>query len=165
MKALAKMLILLLMVPASHLFAQQHSATGKHDSTSHVMLNPDAFKWMSAPEGLPKGAKVAVLSGDPSQPGPFTLRVTFPPNYQIKPHWHPSAENLTVLDGEIFMGTSQMFDPAKGTPIGKGGFVSMPAKSVHFLYTKAAATIQVNAIGPFAITYVNKNDDPRLQAQ
>ena len=32
-------------------------------------------KWMDAPPGLPSGAKVAVVKGDPSKEGDFTLRI------------------------------------------------------------------------------------------
>ena len=33
-------------------------------------VNPGDIKWEKAPPSLPKGAKVAVLHGDPGKPGP-----------------------------------------------------------------------------------------------
>ena len=63
---------------------------------AHTMLAPGALKWGDSPPGLPAGARMAVVSGDPSQAQPFVLRAQLPANYRIAPHWHPTMENLTV---------------------------------------------------------------------
>ena len=133
----------------------QHSAGG------HVMLNPAEFKWTDAPPGLPPGAKVAVLSGDPSKPGPFTLRAVFPANYKVPPHTHPSYENVVVLEGTLHMGSAEKFDESKTTPLNAGGYSAIPANHPHFVFNKEKVTIQVNGEGPFAINYINPADDPR----
>jgi hypothetical protein len=39
----------------------------------------------------------------------------------------------------------------------------MQAKTAHYAFTKDGATIQVHAMGPFAITYYNAADDPRTK--
>jgi hypothetical protein len=41
----------------------------------------------------------------------------------------------------------------------------MPAEARHYFLAKSAATFQVHGMGPFAITYVNPNDDPSRQTQ
>jgi hypothetical protein len=41
-----------------------------------------------------------------------------------------------------------------------GGYGVAPANMHHFAWTKTGAIVQVNLIGPFAITYVNAADDP-----
>ncbi len=56
-------------------------------------------KWGDAPPSLQKGAKIAVLEGDPSKKGIFVLRLRMPDGYQIAPHWHPTRERITVLSG------------------------------------------------------------------
>ena len=38
-------------------------------------VNPKDIKWGDAPPSLPKGAKIAVLQGDPGKPGPFVIRL------------------------------------------------------------------------------------------
>ena len=43
-----------------------------------VQINADSIKWGDAPPSLPKGAKVAVLYGDPSKAGPFCMRLVAP---------------------------------------------------------------------------------------
>ena len=113
------------------------------------------------PPGLPPGAKVAVLSGDPSKPGPFTLRAMFPANYKVPPHTHPSYENVVVLEGTLHMGSAEKFDESKTTPLNAGGYSAIPANHPHFVFNKEKVTIQVNGEGPFAINYINPADDPR----
>jgi quercetin dioxygenase-like cupin family protein len=162
MKILLKITVLLgcLMTLEPGLMAQDHSMMSS-DTTGHTMMRVAEFKWMDAPPGLPKGAKVAVLSGDPSKVGPFTIRVSFPKNYTIRPHWHPTAENVTVIEGTFYMGTQATFDKQKAGKLEKGDFAVMPAKFVHYAFCNDPTVIQIHGMGPFVITYVNKSDDPR----
>jgi hypothetical protein len=139
--------------------AQDHGMMS--DSTSHTMLNVADLKWMDAPPGLPKGAMVAVLSGDPSKAGPFAVRLKFPKGYAVRPHWHPTAENITVIEGTLYMGSQETFDKQKAGKLEAGGYAVMPAKFVHYAFCNDPAVVQIHGMGPFAITYINKNDDPR----
>ena len=132
-----------------------------HSSASHIMLNTGDFKWVDAPPGLPAGAKVAVLSGDPSKSGPFTLRVMFPENYKVPPHTHPAYENVVVLEGTLYMGSGEKIEESKAMALDAGGYSAIPAKAPHYVFCKDKATIQVNGEGPFAINYINPADDPR----
>lgn len=143
------------------LMSQNTGAGDMHSSSGHVMVNIADLKWMDAPSALPKGAQVAVLSGDPSKPGPFTMRAIFPENYKVPPHWHPSYENVVVLEGSLYMGSGETFDESKTTALTVGGYSSIPAKSPHFVFTKEKTVIQLNSEGPFGITYINPADDPR----
>ncbi len=163
MKILLKITLLMVSLIVLHpgLMAQDHSMMSS-DSTGHTMMGVADFKWMDAPPGLPAGAKVAVLSGDPSKAEPFTIRVKFPPNYAVKPHWHPTSENITVIEGALYMGTQETFDKKKARKLEKGSFAMMPAKSVHYAFCNSPTVVQIHGMGPFAITYVNKSDDPRV---
>src|SRR5438270_14053037 len=59
-----------------------------------------AMKWMDAAgAGLPAGAKMAVVSGDPGKAGAFVIRAKFPANYTVPPHHHPTDEVVRVMDG------------------------------------------------------------------
>lgn len=127
----------------------------------HAMVQASALKWGGAPPGLPEGGKFTVVSGDPSQPGPFVLRAELPAGYRIGTHWHPTTENVTVLSGTITMNMGDKDDPATRTDVGAGGYVVLPAEMRHTFATKTNASIQVHGMGPFGITYVNPADDPR----
>lgn len=122
-----------------------------------------ALKWGAAPPNLPKGAQLAVLSGDPGSAGPFVVRLKLPAGYKIPAHSHPTAEFVTVLAGSFHLGMGDKLDPKQGKALGPGGFAEAAANMNHFGWTTAPTIIQINGQGPFAINYVNPADDPSKQ--
>jgi quercetin dioxygenase-like cupin family protein len=131
---------------------------------THVIMTEPQIKWEAAPPGLPKGATVAVLSGDPSQEGPFTIRAKYPAGYKIAAHSHPNDEHITVLAGTLSLGTGDAFDMKALHEMPPGSFGVMPAEMRHFAYTRGGVTVQVHGMGPFVRNYVNPKDDPRNAA-
>jgi ketosteroid isomerase-like protein/quercetin dioxygenase-like cupin family protein len=130
-------------------------------ASKHALVTPDAIKFGDPPPGLPAGARLAVVSGNPAQAGPFVLRVQVPAGYRVPPHWHATAENLTILNGTVAVGMGEKWDDAAMRTVAAGGFVTMPAEMRHYFLARTAATFQLHGNGPFAITYVNAADDPR----
>ena len=63
----------------------------------HVMVAPGAVKWGDGPPGLPPGARVAVVSGDPKGSGLYVLRVRMLADAKLPPHRHPDLRSVTVL--------------------------------------------------------------------
>ena len=121
-----------------------------------------ALKWMDGPPGLPSGAKVAVVSGDPGKAGAFTIRLKFPANYAVPAHHHPTDEHVTVLSGSGGYGMSDKLDKAKAKTLTAGHSVVMKAGMNHWVFTRGSgATLQVKGTGPFQIVYVDPKDDPR----
>ena len=120
-----------------------------------------AQTWGPGPPALPAGAQAAIISGDPGKAGPFVMRLKFPAHYVIAPHWHPTDETVTVIDGKLSLGmgdTLNMSTPA----LGAGGHAVAAAKMHHYAFTGAdAATIEVSSTGPFEVHYLNPKDDPR----
>lgn len=155
------LLLIAVFVFSSISLLSQTPAPGDMHSSSHVMVNLTDIKWVDGPPGLPPGAKIAVLSGDPSKAGPFTLRASIPANYKVPPHTHPTYENVVVLEGTLNMGSSEKFDESKTTALNAGGYSAIPANHPHFIFTKDKAIIQINSEGPFEIKYINPADDPR----
>jgi quercetin dioxygenase-like cupin family protein len=131
----------------------------------HVMQNLSAATWGPAPGMLPPGAQIAVLSGNPMQAVPYTIRLKFPANYVIPAHSHPGDENVTVVSGQLFMGMGQKLDKASATGLGVGGYALMPANANHFAYTTGETTILLYGLGPVEFKYVNPSDDPRTATQ
>jgi quercetin dioxygenase-like cupin family protein len=128
---------------------------------AHAMENLKAAKWGPAPPLLPPGAQIAVLSGDPTKPGSYAVRLKFPANYEIPAHSHPTDENVVVVSGELFLGMGTKLDKKAGMGLGVGGFGLMPANANHFAYTKRETTIVLFGQGPVEFKYVNPADDPR----
>jgi quercetin dioxygenase-like cupin family protein len=129
--------------------------------TAHVMVQPDDMKWGEGPPSLPSGAKFAVIEGKPVEAGPFTMRLRFPAGYKIPAHSHPAIEHVTVLSGVINFGMGNKFDAAQLKPMPSGSFIVMPIGTNHFVETKEETVIQLHGIGPWDVTYVNPEDDPR----
>jgi quercetin dioxygenase-like cupin family protein len=134
---------------------------GHSSDKDHVMVRPDDVKWGPAPPSLPAGAQAAFLAGDPGKAEPFVLRVKFPDGYKIPPHWHPTDENVTVLQGTFLVGAGDTFNADSSQPLPAGSFVRMPKEMRHFALVKGETIVQVHGMGPFRITYVNIADDPR----
>lgn len=103
---------------------------------------------------------MAVLSGDPGQAGPFTVRLKMPAGYKIPAHRHPHTEPVTVISGELHFGVGDKLEEKGVRKVGPGGFVDLPANISHFAFANVETVIQINSEGPFAIEYVNPADDP-----
>jgi ketosteroid isomerase-like protein len=134
---------------------------GDTPATVQVMATSASLKWGAGPDALPKGVSMAVVAGDPSKSGPYVLRARMPAGYRIMPHWHPTDENVTMLEGTAAIGMGDTWDAAKLTSVGAGALAVMPAQMRHYFLAKTAVTIQVHGMGPFALNYVNPADDPR----
>jgi hypothetical protein len=130
----------------------------------HAAVQDGAMKWGDAPPVFAKGAKMAVLAGDPSKNDVFVVRLKMPDGYKIMPHWHPTREHVTVISGKFNIGMGEKFDSAKADAISAGGFAYMDAKMAHYAWSQGETVVQVEAMGPFALTYVNPADDPSKMA-
>jgi ketosteroid isomerase-like protein/quercetin dioxygenase-like cupin family protein len=126
----------------------------------HAAFTPAKITWGPAPPSLPAGAKMAVISGDPSQSVPFVIRAQLPAGYTIAPHWHPTDEHVTVVSGTFAFGMGDTLDKAAMQDLPSGGYALMPAQMRHYALAKTATTIQVHGMGPLVINYVNPADDP-----
>ena len=125
---------------------------------------PAELKWMAGPPSLPGGVQMAVVSGDPSKKGSFTIHLKMPANYSVPPHWHPTDEKVTLVSGKLGYGMSDQLNRMSATPLAEGASVTMKAKEHHWVMTADGAEVEVTAMGPFMITYVNPKDDPRSKA-
>ncbi len=123
-------------------------------------MNAGAMKWGPAPPVLPKGAQVAVLSGNPFGEGLYVLRLKMPAGYVIPAHNHPTTEYVTVISGRFNIGMGDKLDKKKGIELKAGGFGAAPAKMNHYAWASTESIVQVHGQGPFSITYVNPADDP-----
>lgn len=129
-------------------------------SSPAVVTPVAAVKWMDAPPFLPKGAKLAVLVGDPSKPEPFTIRLQMPNGYKIPPHTHPTDEHVTVLSGTFRAAMGTTWDDKALGDFAPGSYANMAASMAHYAQAKGTTVVQVHGVGPFVVNYVNPADDP-----
>jgi quercetin dioxygenase-like cupin family protein len=168
MKKIALILILPLTLSLVAIAAQKKEGVnraskieGPAATEQHVIFTPADLKWMDGPPGLPPGAKMAVLSGDPAKKGLFTVRLQVQAGYKVPPHTHPSAEHVTVISGVLYVGAGDKFDEETGKQLEAGSYVVLPADMTHYAWSRGETIIQIHSMGPFEIKYVNPADDPR----
>jgi quercetin dioxygenase-like cupin family protein len=147
--------VLLLIAPA--VWAQ---ATPK----AKAIPKATTLHWGPAPAAFPKGAQMAVVSGDPGKTGEFVIQLSMPAGYKIPPHFHPTDETVQVQKGTFLVGMGDTLDLKSTKPMKVGDKGTIPAQMHHFAATSGATIVSVTAMGPFAMTYVNPADNPQKPA-
>ena|SRR6266446_3403959 len=70
---------------------------------------PEEIDWKPFP-AFPPSARLAILVGQPSQAGPYTIRVKVPGGVKLMPHKHPEDRLYTVISGIFYVGVGDQFD-------------------------------------------------------
>lgn len=157
MKTLATTAMLCLL--ASPLFAGDQQIE-RMVADAHQVFEEGTIDWKDEPI-LPRGARSALVVGDPSKAGVFIAYLKFPANYVIPAHTHPFTEVVTVLKGRVGNGFGDRLDREKGELLDIGSSFMLPADHPHYLWNDEESVVLLIATGPWDITYVNPGDDPR----
>jgi hypothetical protein len=113
---------------------------------------------------FPASVRLAILVGQPSQVGPYVIRVRVPHDVKLMPHKHPEDRIYTVISGIFYIGLGDDFDASKMQAYPPGTVIILPGNTSHFHWAKSGEYItQVSATGPLGLEYVSPNDDPRNQ--
>ena len=124
---------------------------------------PDNVEWKSF-AAFPASVRLAVLVGQPSEPGPYMIRVKVPGGVKLLPHRHPEDRVYTVISGVFYIGLGNEIDAGKLEAYPPGAVIVLPGNTSHFHWAKSGEYVtQVTAIGPLGLEYVNAKDDPRNQ--
>src|SRR5262245_40581898 len=150
MKSILTFIFLLLISPT--IFGQ--AATDPMKSQMGLFL-PGEVQWKDGPASLQKGTKMAILEGDPTKPGMFTMRLWFPDGFIVSPHWHSQIEHVTVISGVLNFGMGDKFDRAATKEMTAGTFGFWPIGMKHFAWMKGDTVLQLHGVGPWTVTYVN----------
>jgi len=122
---------------------------------------PEDIDWKPF-AAFPPSARLAVIAGQPSEPGPYTIRVRVPRGVKLMPHRHPEDRVYTVISGVFYIGLGDQFDAEKLVAYPPGAVIILPGNTSHFHWAKSGEYItQVSAIGPLGLEYINSKDDPR----
>ena len=119
-----------------------------------LMIANSGLGWQDfTPPGFNPGMKLAVITGDPSKPGAYTLRLQFPTGYRFPVHWHPGAENLTVVSGTFQLGMGNTADWSALKNYGPGDYIYIPPRHAHFggSASTGPSVIQLHGMGPFQV--------------
>lgn len=125
------------------------------------VIGAEEVQWQPFP-AFPAQARLAVLVGEPSKPGPYVIRVKLPGGTRMMPHKHSEDRIYTVISGVFYIGLGEEFDEGKLTAHAPGSVVVLPGGQSHFHWARSGEYVtQVYAIGPLGLEYVDSADDPR----
>ena len=148
---------------ASAVTRAQQSEVQPHQLGQGVFktILPEDVDWKPFP-AFPPSVRLAVVVGQPSKPGPYTIRVKVPHGEKLMPHKHPEDRVYTVISGVFYIGLGDEFDASKLEAYPPGAVIILPGSTPHFHCAKSGEYVtQVTAIGPLGLEYLNAKDDPR----
>ena len=137
------------------------SVTAQTGGTGVVALTPAEMQWTTQGGLAAPGMEQLNLVGDPTKPGPYTLRLKFPKGFRIAPHTHPDSREVTIVSGTFATGYGETFDPAKLKILPAGSFYIEPANVPHYIEIKEDVILQVSGMGPSGRRFVGSPDGPK----
>lgn len=147
----------LLIIPILAL-AQSQKFPATNPPGGHGFVTPEQLIW----KPLIADVEIAVVSGDPEKKGGiYVIRIRSKVGAKVPPHWHPTDEHITVLEGSFWIAHGEKFDPGKLHEVKVGGHITMPAHARHFGRHGADNVIEVYGEAPFVVNFVNPEDDPK----
>ena len=127
-------------------------------------LRNEPVDWKPFP-AFPPSVRLAVLVGEPSEPGPYVIRVRVPAGVKLMPHKHPEDRIYTIMSGIFYIGLGDQFDGEKVQAYAPGSVIVLPGNTFHFHWAKSGEYVtQVTAIGPLGLEYFDPGDDPRKKS-
>src|SRR5258708_2091091 len=129
----------------SSAMAQAPKKDAVHEMGSQpALLTPASIKWMAAPAetGLPSVVQMTVLRGDPFKAGLFSVRLRIPDGGKVAPHWHPTDEHITVLQGTFAAGMGDKLESAALHDFPTGSYILMPKSMHHCAVAKGETIVQ-----------------------
>ncbi len=124
---------------------------------------PEQIEWKPF-AAFPASVRLAVVVGQPSEPGPYVIRVKVPSGVKLMPHKHPEDRIYTVMSGIFYIGLGERFDAGRLEAYPPGSVVVLPGDTWHFHWAKSGEYVtQVTATGPLGLEYQDPHDDPREQ--
>jgi quercetin dioxygenase-like cupin family protein len=140
-------------------FAHRLHAEAKPEA---VAVTPSEMKWGAQGAFALPGMEQVNLVGNPSKPGPYTLRLKFPAGYKLAPHTHPDFREVTILSGTFYTGYGEKFEEEALKTLPAGSFYTEPANLSHFIEVREPVVIQVSGVGPSTRMFINPSDNPKV---
>ena len=112
---------------------------------------PEDIDWKPFP-AFPPCVRLAVLVGQPSERGPYVIRVKAPAGVKLMPHRHPEDRVDTVMSGVFYIGLGDRFDGDQVKAYPPGSVIILPGDTPHFHWAKSGEYVtQVSAVGPLGL--------------
>ena len=124
------------------------------EGESQLVQRADAITWVPCPPSLPAPCEMAVLEGDPKKEMLFTVRFRTSSAFEMKPHWHPRNERVTILEGRVGVGFGDQVDRDSVTWFGPGDYYVNAQEAHHYVLTDGPAILQITGIGPWKANFL-----------
>jgi hypothetical protein len=124
------------------------------DDTSQRRITPNEMSQLEQMGGGPgtsgmAGIRTTILSGDPTKPGLYTIRLYVPSNMRIESHSHRDERSAVVVSGHWSIGYGDAFSASALKVLPPGSFYTEPAEKTHFARTGAEpVVIYISGYGP-----------------
>jgi quercetin dioxygenase-like cupin family protein len=107
------------------------------------------------------GIRTTVVAGEPSMPGPYTIRLAIPPNTRIQAHTHRDDRSEVVVAGVWYFGYGRVATADAEKALPAGSFYTEPAGVAHFAESKAEpVTVYIMGNGPTDTRYIGDAAQP-----
>ncbi|HSY07623.1 MAG TPA: cupin domain-containing protein [Steroidobacteraceae bacterium] len=101
------------------------------------------------------GIRTTVMSGDSTQDGPYTIRLSVPANTKIQAHTHRDDRTAIVVSGVWYFGYGPLAGAGAEKALPAGSFYTEPGGIAHFAETKADRVIvYITGHGPTDTVYL-----------
>jgi quercetin dioxygenase-like cupin family protein len=111
---------------------------------------PEDIVWKPF-RAFPSFVRLAVVVGQPSEPGPYVVRVKVPTGVKLMPHKHPEDSVYTVMSGVFYIGLGARFDADGLKAYPPGSVLVLPGDTFHFHWAKSGEYItRVTESAPWA---------------
>ena len=105
--------------------------THEPDQSVFKSVLPEEIDWKPFP-AFPPSARLAVVVGQPAEPGPYCIRVKVPAGVKLMPHRHPEDRVYTIISGVFYIGLGEQFDADKLKAYPPGSVIVLPGDTPHF---------------------------------
>jgi uncharacterized RmlC-like cupin family protein len=107
------------------------------------------------------GIRTTVVAGEPSMPGPYTIRLSIPPNTRIQAHTHGDNRSAVVVAGVWYFGYGLLASADAERALPAGSFYTEPAGVAHFAETRSEpVTVYISGNGPTDTRYIHDAAEP-----
>lgn len=124
---------------------------------TQIASRANEIAWKPCPPSLPAHCEMAVLEGDPKSKILFTVRFRTGDKFEMKPHWHPRNERVTILEGRVGVGFGDEINRDDVTWFGAGDYYVNAQGAHHFVLTDGPAVLQITGIGPWKANFLEAN--------
>jgi hypothetical protein len=98
---------------------------------------------------------MAVLEGDPKREMLFTVRFRADAGFEMRPHWHPRNERVTILEGRVGVGFGDAIDRENVAWFGPGDYYVNSKEAHHFVLVDEPSVLQITGIGPWKVSFLH----------